>query len=236
MKFQLRGFVSLFLTLAFLGLSVSGVVLYITPRGRVTNWTGWTMLGLDKQAWQSVHTSIALVFLAGVLLHLWFNWSVFWCYIKKKASMALNLKVEMLAAALFFAAVLAGAIYQVPPFGNLMDLNHRIKDYWDQWATDAAVSPPTPHAEEFTLERLAANMGVPLDEVIKNLKEDGLAVDNGRQTLGELAERNSLTPQDLYRAIRKHFPDAEPSGMGPGQGRGQHRGQGGGQGRGRWAD
>ena len=226
MKFQVRGFVSLCLMLAFVSLSVSGVVLYVTPRGRVTNWTGWTMLGLDKQAWQAVHTSIALVFLTGVLLHLWFNWSIFWCYIKKKASMALNLKAEMLAATLLVSAVLAGAIYQVPPFGNLMDLNHRIKDYWDQWATDAAISPPTPHAEEFTLERLAANMGVPLDEVIKSLKEDGLAVDNGRQTLGELAEKNSLTPQDLYRAIHQHFPDAERSAMG--QGRGQQRGQGGG--------
>ena len=71
MKFHFRGFVSLFLMLAFLVLSVSGVVLYVTPRGRVANWTGWTMLSLEKQTWQSVHVGIALLFLVGAVLHLW---------------------------------------------------------------------------------------------------------------------------------------------------------------------
>jgi hypothetical protein len=49
MRFQLRGFVSLLLTLFFLALSFSGVMLYLTPRGRVANWTGWSMLGLEKR-------------------------------------------------------------------------------------------------------------------------------------------------------------------------------------------
>ena len=48
MKFRTKGFVSLLLALTFLVASFSGVILYLTPRGRVANWTGWTMLGLDK--------------------------------------------------------------------------------------------------------------------------------------------------------------------------------------------
>jgi hypothetical protein len=235
MKFQIRGFVSLFLVLAFLVLTVSGVVLYITPRGRVANWTGWTMLGLDKQTWQSMHMSISLLFLIGVLLHLWLNWAMFWCYIKKKTSVALNLKAEMLAATLLAGAVVTGAIFHVPPFRNILDLNYQIKDYWDRWADNAAVSPPTPHAEELTLEWLAANMRVPLDDLIKSLKDEGVAVDGGSQTLGQVAEKNSITPGEVYAAIHKHFPDADQSGQGFGQGRGQHKGQGGG-GKGRGKD
>jgi hypothetical protein len=48
-KLQIKGFTSLLLAVAFLMLGFSGVILYLTPRGRVANWTGWTMLGLDQQ-------------------------------------------------------------------------------------------------------------------------------------------------------------------------------------------
>jgi len=47
-RFNVRGFTSLTLTLAFLVMLISGIVLYVTPRGRTANWTGWTMLGLEK--------------------------------------------------------------------------------------------------------------------------------------------------------------------------------------------
>jgi hypothetical protein len=230
MRFRIRGFVSFFLMLSFLVLTVSGIVLYVMPRGRVANWTDWTMLGLNKPTWQSMHMSVALLFLATVLLHLWFNWTVFWGNIKKKASIALNLKAEMAAAILLTGIVVTGAIFHVPPFRNILDLNYQIKDYWDQWAVDRAASPPTPHAEELTLEQLATNMRVSLDDLIKSLKEEGLAVVDGSQTLGQVAEKNRLAPRDVYAAIHKHFPGAEQSG--PGFGQGQHKGRG----RGRYKD
>ena len=234
MRFHFRGFVSLFLGLAFLVLSLSGVVLYVTPRGRVANWTGWTMLGLDKQTWQAIHIDIALVFLIGALLHLWFNWNALSCYIKKRASMALNLKVEMLVAVLLAMGVVVGAIFQAPPFGTLLDLNYRIKDYWDRWAADAPAPAPAPHAEELSLEQLAAKLRLPLDDVILSLKKEGIAVEDSSGTLGQLAEKNGLTPRDLFAAIRKHFPEADQSNQGFGQGRGQRKGEGGGgKGRGR---
>jgi hypothetical protein len=239
MKFQMRGFVSLFLTLAFLALGISGAVLYATPRGRVANWTGWTMLGLDKQTWQSVHMSIALLFLIGVAVHLWLNWSVFWSYLKKKASMAPNLKVELLAAVVLTGAVVAGAIFDAPPFRQVMELNYRIKDYWEEWAATAAASPPSPHAEELTLERLAANRRMPLDALLKGLQEEGLKVDDGGQTLAQVAARNGRTPREVYAAVEKHFPNAQQAGPGTGQGRGPHGGPGGGgkgKGKDRFAD
>lgn len=232
MRFHFRGFVSLFLMLAFLVLGVSGVVLFVTPRGRVANWTGWTLFGLDKQAWQSVHISIAILFLAGTVLHLWFNWSVFWSYIKKTASLGFSQKAEMAAAVLLAGVVVAGAVFQTPPFRNILEFNDRIKDYWDRWAVDTTASPPTPHAEELALKQLAATMRVSLDDVIKSLADDGIAVDDGNRTLGQVAEKNGLTPRDVYAVIRRHFPDAQEPGLEFGQGRGQQKGQGGG-GRGR---
>jgi hypothetical protein len=117
----------LLLTLLFLALGFSGVILFLTPRGRVANWTGWTMLGLEKQGWQAVHINIALLFLVVAGLHLFLNWGMFWGYIKKKASLSLNLKLEMLVAVVIAGGVLVGTIKGVSPFGALMTLNYHIR-------------------------------------------------------------------------------------------------------------
>ncbi len=39
-KFNTQGFTTFVVTLAFLIIAMSGTVLYMTPRGRVANWTG----------------------------------------------------------------------------------------------------------------------------------------------------------------------------------------------------
>jgi hypothetical protein len=136
MRFQLRGFTSLLLTLLFLALSFSGVILYVTPRGRMANWTGWTMLGLEKQGWQAIHINIALLFLIAAGLHLFLNWGLFWGYIKK-------MKLEMLVAVVIAGGLLVGTIKGISPFGSLMILNEQIKDYWER----EPVTAPMPHAE-----------------------------------------------------------------------------------------
>ena len=74
MKFQSKGFTSLLLAVALPILGFSGIILYVTPRGRIANWTGWTMLGLGKQGWQAVHINVALLFLIVACIHLYLNW------------------------------------------------------------------------------------------------------------------------------------------------------------------
>ena len=230
MRFQPRGFTSLLLTLFFLALGFSGVILYLTPRGRVANWTGWTMLGLEKQGWQAVHINIALLFLIVAGLHLFLNWGMFWGYIKKKASLSLNLKLEMLVAVVIAGGVLVGTIKGVSPFGALMTLNYQIKDYWER----EPVTAPMPHAEELSLGQLADKMGLPVEQVVDALKQEGIAVEDETTTIAQLAEKNRLTPSDVYAAIKKHFPEARQPGPGKGAGgQGLGEGKGGGFGPGR---
>ena len=234
MKFQMKAFISLLLSLFFLVLGFSGVILYLTPRGRVANWTGWTMLGLEKQGWQAVHINIALLFLIVAGLHLYFNWRMFWSYIKKQASFSLNLKLEMLVAILIAGGVLAGTIKSVSPFGALMTLNYRIKDYWER----EPVTAPMAHAEELSLGQLAGKLGLPIEQVIDALKQEGIAVENDTTTIAQLAEKNRFTPSDMYAAIKKHFPEVEQPRQGKGRekGRGLGEGKGGGFGPGRGQD
>ena len=69
--FHWRGFFSLLLFASFTLLAVSGIVLYFSPKGRVANWTGWTVLKLYKEEWSSVHIVLALPrFDCGGLPHL----------------------------------------------------------------------------------------------------------------------------------------------------------------------
>jgi len=49
-NFQLRAMISVLLALAFPALLVSGLVLFVSPPGRVANWTDWRLFGLSKHA------------------------------------------------------------------------------------------------------------------------------------------------------------------------------------------
>lgn len=222
MRFQTKGFTSLLLTLSFLALAFSGVILYVTPRGRVANWTGWTLLGLEKDQWQSVHTNIAILFVLAALMHIAFNWSMLWCYIKKRGSLALNMKWEMLVAIVVASVVLVGSALEWPPFRSVMALNYQIKDYWER----QPITTPAPHAEEFTLERLAGQMGLSAEQVLEALEAEGIAVTGPGEMVDHVATENGLTPAEVHAAIRKHIPEAQGAGHGPGRGRGQGRGIG----------
>ncbi|MBE0460642.1 MAG: DUF4405 domain-containing protein, partial [Candidatus Aminicenantes bacterium] len=60
---KFRAFISLSILWSFLVEAISGIVLYITPVGRVANWTNWKFLGLTKQNWEAIHTIFGYVFL-----------------------------------------------------------------------------------------------------------------------------------------------------------------------------
>lgn len=228
MRFQWKGFTSLLLSLLFVAIAFSGVILYVTPRGRVANWTGWTIFGLQKQSWQAIHINIGLLFLLATVLHLVLNWGMFWGYIKKKANLALNLKVEMAVALVLAGGVLLGTIWRTAPFGVLMTFNERIKDYWEQ----EPLTAPTPHAEEQTVRQLADRAGLAVDRLIAALKDEGVSVDDANATIAQLAERNQRTPSELYTGLRKRLPELPGPGLGRGMGgglgpgRGQGRGMG----------
>ena len=227
MKFRNRGFVSLLLALIFLTASVSGVILYLTPRGRTANWSGWTMLGLDKHEWSAVHINACLLLIIVGVIHLILNWGIFWRYIRTKAE-GFNLKLEMAVAVLVTGAVIVGTLTHIPPFTATTALNDKIKNYWDQGTAQG----PAPHAEEFTLDRFASSVGLSVDDVLDALKKEGIEVEDGAATVGEVAEENGLVPRQVFSAVTKHFPEAAAVAQHGGMGRGMGRGMGGGMGRG----
>jgi hypothetical protein len=59
MRFHTKGFTSLFLTIAFVALSLSGIVIYVAPRCRVADEMNWTAMGLQKHQWEYWETAAA---------------------------------------------------------------------------------------------------------------------------------------------------------------------------------
>lgn len=223
-RFNWRGFFSLLLFLSFLLLVFTGAILYVTPKGRVAHWTGWSVLGLEKEQWSAVHMTSALIVVTAAAFHLYFNWSIFWSYIKRKSRPALNLRREMALAVLVAVCIVVGTIYNLPPFGTIVRWNEHIKVYWEA----RSASAPTPHAEEFSIAQLAEEVEMPLEAVLARLEKAGINVDDSAVKVKDLAAANGLTPSELFAIARPETAPGVPRG-----GRGMGRGGGRGMGRGR---
>jgi hypothetical protein len=73
-------------------------MLYISPPGRVANWTDWRLFGLGKSEWQQQHIIFSFAFAILSLFQLFIiNWKPFLCYLKTKASEGLKHRGELLA-------------------------------------------------------------------------------------------------------------------------------------------
>ena len=230
--FNVKGFTSLVLTVAFLIVTVSGVCLYASPRGRVANWTDWTLLGLGKHDWSAVHMNSVVLFLIAAVFHLIWNWTMFWCYIKKKTG-GLNLRLEMFLALVIGLVFVSGTLRDLPPFSSLVAANEAIKDHWEAWAAES----PFPHADESSLARFADTVGVPVEDLVETLKREGFDSAAPDATVGQIAADKGVAPSELFAVLRERYPAIDQSqrghGMGRGQGQGMGRGQGGGRGEGR---
>jgi len=204
MRFHLRGFTSLLLAITFVALGFSGIMLYISPKGRVAHWTGWTMLGLEKEEWSALHINFGLLLLVAAGLHWFLNWNLFWSYLKAKNARRLNLVTETIAAIVIAALFLVGTMFLIPPFGTVVLGNSQMQAYWE----DRSPRPPAPHAEEFKLRRFAATIGLTIDEVKEALLKEGYVVQSEFVTVGELARQHDKVPSDILAAVQKHFPTA----------------------------
>ncbi len=227
-RFQWRAFVSVTSMLSFLGMSVTGVVLFVTPPGRIAHWTSWTLSGLTKDQWGALHIWFSLVFLVTAAFHLYLNWKPLIAYFRNRARRTFALRWEWVLSLALCALVLVGTLGEVIPFSNVLALNERIKHRWDRPAQRA----PVPHAELMTLNEVAEKVkGLDVETMIHNLQESGIEVKSSDAIVGELAQQNDVTPHRLYatatgegRGVRggggnRHFSDGSSRRGGFGIGR-----------------
>jgi hypothetical protein len=213
--FHWRGLTSLITFSCFTLLTVTGIVLYISPKGRVANWTGWSVLGLTKEEWSAVHMVVAFAFIIAAGFHLYFNWTVFWNYFKSKLVAGLHLKREIAAALVVTVLLVAGTVANLPPFSSFIQLNDAAKAYWET----RSLAGPYPHAEDDSLAVLAERTGVPLETMISKLRASGFEVDDPSVKLSVLAEKHGKTPSQVFAALREKGQGTPEASGGPGYGR-----------------
>jgi hypothetical protein len=216
-KFSWRGWTTFVVTISFIVDTLSGIILYIAPHGRIANWTNWKIWGLSKDEWIDVHTIFGYILLFIVVLHLYYNWRMFWNWIWSKIRKAVNLKWELITSAIVCLLIFLGTIWNIPPFSSTMELGEHFKESWEEAKTDL----PQAHAEALSLEEFASKTGVSVDQILEAFKAKGYNVKSTTQTLKEIARENNVSPEDLYEAVKAKAAKPKVQKYGQGSGMGQ---------------
>ena len=214
--FYWRAFVTFYVVFSFLVIATSGIVLFISPPGRVANWSQWSIGGLQKSGWQAVHSIFAFLFVVAAGFHIYFNWRVILNYIRRKIGEGLNRGKELAAASAVGVVILVLTIAGLPPFSTVMTLGETARNAW----SDPSTEPPVPHAEEWTVAKFAETNKMPADQAMENLRQAGMAAPGTDVTLQALATVYKVTPRQIYlKALGPEKAAAVPAAGGGGFGR-----------------
>lgn len=140
-RFNFRSFVAFLVVFSFVVMLVSGMVNFLAPSGRVAREVGWTLLALDRVAWQSLHLSFAIVFVVAGVVHIAFNWKGLVHYLRDRTSHHLTARWEAVLALLISAWLAASAVLALPPASNLHDLTTQFRQTF--WASQPSPGSPT---------------------------------------------------------------------------------------------
>jgi len=141
-------------------MTITGIVLYIMPYGRVAYWTGWEFLSLDKDQWDSLHTIFGFLMVFFGVWHLILNWKSFVSYFKDKVKNTMS--KEFFVSTLVVVFISTGTIMNFQPFKGFIELGKKIKESWPT----PKVLPPAPHTELFSLEKVAVLVGISKEEAL----------------------------------------------------------------------
>ncbi len=207
--FNFRGFVSLYIALSFIIISISGLLLFAAPPGRIAHWSNWNLIALTKEQWQAIHTIFSVLFVIMAAFHLYFNWKPIMAYFRQKIQTHVKMRREFLVASSAIAAILALTLLELPPFQPIMDLSETLTNSW----SNEEVEPPVPHAELMTLSELAIQLQMQPNEMRDHLQAAGIELPEDKSTIiRDIAKTNGISPATLYQNIA--LPGGEPAAKG----------------------
>ena len=194
---SLRRFTSLLITFAFLVMTYTGIMLFIVPQGKIAYWTNWELFGLSKTQYGNLHVIFMVLFLLGMILHLYLNWSPLVAYLKNKKREFSLLTKEFILAFSFTIIFILGTLYEVAPFKTFLDFEASIKE---SWVTEKTI-PPYGHAELSSLKALCKKSYIDLDKAIITLEKNGIVGVKANKKVGAIAAENGVAPSDIFNII-----------------------------------
>lgn len=200
-KINNKRLTSLITLATFLVMTITGIVLYFVPEGRVAYWVNWKFLGLTKTGWGNIHIISSIVFAVAGVFHLYFNWRPLANYLSGKLSGGLKFNRELGLASLITALVIVGSIALFPPFNYIIDFGGYLKG---TWVVSRDYEPPFGHAEDVSLKIFSRKMDIDLDKAVAELKSLGIKFDSVEEKLKDIAAANNITPMEVYIPIKKY--------------------------------
>lgn len=197
---KLKKITSLTMLLSMIVMTFTGVILFITPPGRVANWANWELFGLSKEQYGSIHSTFMVLFLIATILHVYYNWTPMTSYMKNKAKEMIVFTKDMMVSIVLFLLFLFGTIYEISPFSTFLNFGGEIKDSWEKEYGTA----PYSHAELSSLKSFSSKLGFDLKEASKILRNNKLIFQE-EQSLAQIAKVNSVSPKFIFDLLKVNF-------------------------------
>ncbi len=198
-RLHLRGFISLLTALSFLIMTVSGIILFITPQGRIAYWLDWNFWGISKTQWGDMHITTSLLFALAGLWHTWLNWRSLLSYFHDKVKKTVALKWELAVAAVITIFCTVGGIYKTPPLSYILSLNDYIKESWVKTPED---EPVISHAELLPLKNFLNKVDIELEPALAALNKQGIKVSGPDEKLLDISRNNHRSPAVIYKMLK----------------------------------
>ncbi|WP_300672563.1 DUF4405 domain-containing protein [Desulfoluna sp.] len=194
---KLKKITSLTALFSFVVLTISSIVLYVMPHGRVAYWADWHFWGLAKADWDNMHINSGILFLVAVCIHIFLNWTLILAYINNRAKDVKHVTGEFMGALVLTLAVVVGTYLMVPPFTYTLELSESLKDRGEILYGN----PPYGHAELSSIYVLSKRMGLDPEISMVNLKKSGTKVTGVDQSLLEVAKANQTNAKAIYQVM-----------------------------------
>jgi hypothetical protein len=191
---SLRRATSLTITFSFFIMTYTGILLFIAPKGRVANWINWELFGLDKTQYTNLHVTFMVLFLVGMVFHLYLNWKPLMVYLKNRQRQFSLLTKEFIFAVAINALFVVGTLSYWAPFDQFLDFEEDVKNSWETKVDKA----PYGHAELSTLEEFSNKTGLELEIVIKQLTLGNLKGISSEKTIAAIAKENGKSPSQVF--------------------------------------
>ncbi|SDK31927.1 protein of unknown function [Maridesulfovibrio ferrireducens] len=198
-----RKITSLISFFAIIVMSLTSVILYLVPQGRVAYWADWKFLWLTKEQWGDIHICTGVLFLFVSILHIWLNWKPITAYLKKKAAAATFSSTAFFISIFITLYVVVGTLAGLPPMKQVLEFSTHLKT---QGEIKYGV-PPYGHAELSPLSVFCKRMELDIDKAVASIKAAGIEIKNPAQSIKEIAHKAGLTPKELHEIILKDQPN-----------------------------
>ncbi len=197
---SLKKITSLTMLWSIIVMTYTGIMLFIAPPGRVANWANWKLFALSKEDYAQIHSTFMVLFIVMTLLHIFYNWKPMTSYMKNQAKQMIFFTKDMIIATILTIIFIVGTLSGVSPFSNFIDLGEEVKNSWEKEYGTA----PYSHAELSSLKMFCKKLGFDLEKSENVLRQNNIKFEQ-TQSLRQIGEENSVSPQFIYNLLRKNF-------------------------------